>query len=352
MTVNATTTPKAISLRPLFEQLLSDDPPSQAVNAFLRHCQRIAVAYLRRRSRLGRLRLELFDLTEEDLALDCLAELFRRDEGGAYVQLRSYAESVGWAWLDDVEAEIAVRRIVFSAVNEGLFRRYRESDPAVGRLIRTLKRHVKRQEALVLLRERSVLVVRLRGAGPAEMARPQMPQELLEAYLHGFVDARCTLPRTLAGLAELFRTHAEYSPRVALSDLALSIRSVLVRRGAAASAALDESEHPYEERDLQEAIRQGVQGALAEVQEGMRPLYVERRGVSPDLYGAYFRAIQDILTEQFVEPGRPEASYRGTLNTYLGKLSSQEYRQKHQAVMEYLINLTKRQLLQRASPLV
>jgi hypothetical protein len=340
-----------VPLQGLFVRLLAEHPSNGDINEFIGHCQRIAVAYLRRRGRLGRLRLDQFDLTEDDLALDCLADLFRRDEEGAFVQLHAYARAVRYQELDAAGLEIAVRRLVFSAVNEGLFRRYRENDPVVGRFIRTLKRHIKRHETLVLVRERASLQVALRDAEPARLMLPQMPAEVLECYLHGSFDARTSVPSALAVLSELFETHPDYAPRIALSDLALSIRSVLVRRSAADSPDDETASESLERTDMRELAGAHVERALEEVADDMRALYVERRSIPPALYGAYFRAIRDILTAQFVDGDEASVSFRSALDRYVGGLSSQEYRGQHQAVLEYLINLTKRRFLQRVVPL-
>lgn len=340
-----------VQLQGLFVKLLADRPATGDVNVFIGHCQRIAVAYLRRRSRMGRLRLDQFDLTEEDLALDCLADLFRRDESGAFVQLRAYADAVNWQRLDEAGLEIAVRRLVFSAVNEGLFRRYRENDPVVGRFIRTLKRHVKRHDALVLARERSILTVALRDADSASLARPLIPAEVLEAYLHGSFDARTSVPNALVALTEMFRTHPDYAPRISLSDLALCIRSVLVRRSAADTPDEETASEGVERSDMKQLAGAHVERALEEVEHGMRALYVEKRAIPPALYGAYFHAIRDILIAQFVDGEDDDVSFRGALDRYVGGLSSKEYRRQHQAVLEYLINLTKRRFLERVVPL-
>jgi hypothetical protein len=296
--------------------------------------------------------MDQFELTEEDLALDCLADLFRRDEAGRFGQLHAYAAAVDWERLDDAGLEIALRRLIFSAVNEGLFRRYRENDPVVGRFIRTLKRHVKRHEALVLVRERTSLMVVLREADPDRLGRPQMPQEVLEVYLHGAFAAGSGLPAVLTALTTLFRSHPDYAPKVALSDLAISVRSVLVRRNAADVVGDETASDAVELRDLQQLAGAHVDHALTEVQHSMQELYVGKRGVSPALYSAYFQAIRDILTAQFIAGGEPDISFRGALDRYVSGLSSKEYRRQHQAVLEYLINLTKRRFLLRVSPLV
>ncbi len=338
-------------LRSTLAELIGERPSRNAVAMFLGHSLQIATAYLRRRLTLGRLRLDQFDLSVEDLALDCLADLFRRNDEGAYVRLQAYAASIGWEALDDAETEGAVRRLVFSVVNEGLFRRYRESDPTISRYIRTLKRHVKRHERLVLYRERTTLVVALRDADPAHAARPRMTPGALESYLHDALAPEFHLREAVADLARRFAAHPEYAPKVPLPELALCIRNVLTRRGATdyhAAVTTDD----VDAKDFSTTVHRHVGQSLTVVQQEMQELYVENRGLAPSLYRAYFRAVDDILTAQFAEAGRPDASFRTTLNRYIDGVSSREYRQKHQAVLEYLVNLTKRRFLKQVEPLV
>lgn len=337
------------SVRPTFANLISDQPSRLATSILVEHSQRIAAAYLLRRTRSGRLYLDRFDLTVEDLALDCLADLFRRDDEGRLVRLRDYAASIGWDELDDAGLLIALRRLIFSAVNEGLFRRYRESDPALGRLIRTLKQHARTSEHAVLHRLRGTLVLLPIDSPPASDDRPRMPPEVLEAHLHQAIDPSGRLKGVVDAVASLLRDHPFYAAEVTLPDLAIGIRNVRARRGETGGEALADADD-LDERHLCSLIKTQVDLALAEVGHDMRPLYIGRRGVAPDVYSAYLKAVRDILQAQFAERGTPDLSFREALNSYVQAVGSAEYRRRHQAILEYLVTLTRSRFLARIEP--
>ncbi len=337
-------------LRTTVTGLASDTPPRSAINDFVRRGQRVATAYLVRRCQSGRLRLEQFNLTVEDLALDCLADLFQRDDHGRLVRVQSYLASVEWESLDEAGLEIAIRRLIFSAINEGLFRRYRESDPTVGRLIRTLKHHAASHDRIIMRRVRATQVVELRNAGDEAMSRPLMPPEVLEVYLHEVLGSGQDLSGVIDSVADLLETHALYAPSVTIPDLALCIRNVLARRGESLDTSAPATK-TVEDRDHRMLVLGTIEKTLTKVRLDMESLYLHKRRLSPSLYAAYFSAVDDILRDQFVEPGTPDRSFREVLNDYVGTIGSKEYRQKHQAVLEYLVNLSRNHLLARLRPL-
>ena len=93
---------------------------------------------------------------QKTLALDCIADTFQRDENGHFTTLITYFESLNWRQLSDADLTIALRRLIFSKVNEGLFRSYRAEDPNLARIIRNIKEAVKRNDSFSLHREREV----------------------------------------------------------------------------------------------------------------------------------------------------------------------------------------------------
>ncbi|MDX1439483.1 MAG: hypothetical protein R3284_06225, partial [Rubricoccaceae bacterium] len=68
------------SLTAVLDDVLQENPSVKATRLLIDKCHLLAIAYLRRRSHAGRLDPSLFGVTLEDLALDCVAELFRRDD--------------------------------------------------------------------------------------------------------------------------------------------------------------------------------------------------------------------------------------------------------------------------------
>ena len=130
---------KPCSLYPLFpisivkikytlEQILADTPDRHAVNSLVERCFKMALAYLHHRLRKGSLTDHQFGISNEDLALDCIAELYQRDEQGAFIVITQYFENLDWRTQSEDALAVALRRLVFSKVNEGLFRSYREED--------------------------------------------------------------------------------------------------------------------------------------------------------------------------------------------------------------------------------
>ncbi|MEX0721402.1 MAG: hypothetical protein WD059_12090 [Balneolaceae bacterium] len=73
----------------------------------------------------------------DDLALDCIADLFGR-EGDCLTEIESYFPKEQLSELKESEVAIKLRRLVFSKVNEGLFRNYRSFDPSLSKIIRNI----------------------------------------------------------------------------------------------------------------------------------------------------------------------------------------------------------------------
>jgi len=339
-------------LSAVLDDVLRENPTRVAVRQLFHRCHQLATAYLRRRAHAGRLNASLFGISLEDLALDCVAELFKRNEAGRYVQLESYFDSPSRVGNDEAALEIALRRIVFSAVNEGLFRRYRELDPSLGRIIRTIKRHAGSGGSLELDREQSMPVLQLSDAKKAGRALPWMPQDLLEIHLHHTLSGDVSVDTVLSVVADILRSESQYAPSIPVTEVALAMRSVLTRLHASDAEEVCNPEEVYESKDLANVVRAHVESCTDEVMENMEELYVKGRGIAPSLYRAYFKTAEDVLIMSYVDPSAPRESLRVSLCRHIGETPSTIYRKKHQAILEYVVKLTQRQLMSRVAALV
>lgn len=72
------------NIRQTFQSIISEKPCIRETKAFAHYCQSIALVYLRKKARDGRLDLSVIGLDLTDLAVDCIADLFRRDERGMF----------------------------------------------------------------------------------------------------------------------------------------------------------------------------------------------------------------------------------------------------------------------------
>lgn len=340
------------TLTDILENVLCEHPNQVAYHELFLKCHQLASAYLRRRSQAGRLDLSLFGISMEDLALDCVAELFRRDDDGRFIQFESYFASPASKTSDEEGLEIALRRIVFSAVNEGLFRRYRELDPSLGRIIRTIKRRAGNGGPLELDRGGNSQVLRLKNATEEGRRRPRIPQDILEIHLHHSLSGDVSVGGVLSIVAKVLETEEQYAPSVSVTEVALAMRSVMTRLNAAEDEDERDPEGEYAMKDLSHVVRGHVEECTDDVMESMEGLYVQERGISPKLFRAYFRTAHDVMIMNYVDAAAPRESLRVTLCRHIGETTSTVYRKQHQAVLEYVVKLTQRQLLSRVSALV
>lgn len=339
------------NLHAVLEDVTGASPSDEGIRRIVTRAQRYGIAYLRRRARAGRLDASVFGLTLDDLALDCVADLFRRDDDGRFDRIEGYFQGIGWREMDAAGVEMALRRLVLSIVNEGLFRRYQEWDPTLGRIIRNFKRHLGQSADLELHREHFSLVVRVKGR-PDGRELPTMPPEVLEAQLHHVMPEAGSLPELLEVLPDVLSLNGFYAAEVGLTDLALAYRSVLERLHDDEGEEAPAADRPVVRADLADAVRTHLGECLEEVDADMRERYVDQRGIAPSLYAAYLATVHDALASQYVDATAEKASLRVFLCRYIGEVASPVYRKQHQAVVEYLVKLTQERLMRRAVHLV
>ena len=212
-----------MKIKNIISSTLSDQPSRAAVNELVDECYRLALAYLQKKARSGYLLPHLFGLTLEDLALDCFADLFQRDENGSFKLLRQYFRTVEWEEMNDNDVYIVLRRLIFSKVNEGLFRRYREADPTLAKIIRNIKDAVKADEELTLTRHNgsSWLIVSKNESDLNN--QPIAPVEVLEAHLIAHLCRSASSHELVSSFVGFIKEHPYYrnglsSHRVCASD--------------------------------------------------------------------------------------------------------------------------------------
>ncbi len=128
-----------MELKPLISSIISKNPSPGSINEFIFLCRKIALVHLRRKIASGRLSLDFFRATLDDLALDTVADLFNRDETGKFVQLEAYFEGLSIEESSGEDLLTYTRRLVCSRVNQNLFRLYHENDPSLGKILRNVK---------------------------------------------------------------------------------------------------------------------------------------------------------------------------------------------------------------------
>lgn len=318
--------------------MLGPSPDGAAVRHCVEESHRLALAYLRQRARVGALEARRFGLSLDDLALDCIADLFQRDDAGRFVQLVDYFESSGWQDEDPAGLRIALRRLVFSKVNEGLFRRHRGHDPELARIIRNVKNAVKASEGMALMRRGKELWMVV--GDPAGLGqKPPMAFETLEAHLTPVLREATHMPEVVASFQELVQTLAGCDAGYPVSRFAMAVRAAAARLAAAPEP--DGNGRTPSSEMVERAIAQSID----EMREAMLETYVASGKMDAQLFEQYVHAARDVLGAQFCSTAPPVASYYDALSARISNLSKEDYRAHHRHVLEYLVKMSRTRLV-------
>ena len=127
------------NLRPNLSFVLANAHSKRQLEELVSLCHSLAVSSIRGKLASGKINTTLLGLNDSDLAYDCIADLFQRDEKGTVLHLKTYFESFLVESESDELLLAHLRRLIFARVNQGLFRLYNEADPALGKILRNIK---------------------------------------------------------------------------------------------------------------------------------------------------------------------------------------------------------------------
>lgn len=325
-----------LTTRDALESILSDRPHEAAIQHLVAVCTRMASAYLYLKARLGTLRPEHFGLTFEDLALDSCAELFERDEHDRFVELRNYFDSVDLPASDDADVEIALRRIVFSKVSEGLFRRFRENDPNLGKVIRNIKDVAGATPGLRLERYNRQLWIVLGTTSAPLNDMPVAPSETIEAHVTSALGSSGQTQGAVDALKAFLELHEYYRNGFPVTAFGEIVRSAFIRLGASFHDDDDDERH-YTHQEVGSAIHSATESVRAK----MHASYVAKGKVDAETFEIYMRTVRDVLEAQYVHDTASSHSHYDVMAVHVPGLSEHEYHRRHRNRVEYMVKMAR-----------
>ena len=269
----------------------------------------------------------------EDLALDCIADLFNRNEGGALIQLQAYFNSFNLDEADEAETLSHLRRLVCARVNQSIFRIYNDLDPVLGKILRNIK------IALDALHNYEVMT----RFGQISLV-PVLTDSLLhapEADIHAIVlglrDAGIrqtdTVPTMLSKLSIWLREQSEYCRIIPIMTIAQSFRTIYDGdRITDGITREDASKFPLSE----ERILSLLEEACGSIKKKMVRAYLGKGKLDQRLFDVYFQSIQSRLIKTVVHSDGQGLTYFDEINKQAPELSYEEYRSNHRKKVEYL----------------
>lgn len=327
------------NLRTNLTSLLDGCQTQPQLNQLIAVSHSLAVAYLGRRISNGSFNRSLLPFSTDDIAYDCIADLYECDESGRYVQLLSYFNGIQLERESDQALLIHLRRLTFSKVNHGIFRMYNEADPSLGKILRNIKGAV---ASLNNFHETEIFGEQYLSPSCCDLLQhlPLMEHGYFEEQFSRDVYTMRHVPALLGRLSLFLREQSEFRRSVSLMSAALVFRNVFTRQEQ--PALVEPSVEAVMEREDAKNI---VRRACAEMKKEMSPRYVGKRRVDPLVFSRYFDVIESHLLQTVVERDGHEFSFFHTLRSHMPELTKKEYQDHHKSILEYAARLTREKTL-------
>lgn len=309
------------------------------VNRVVDLCKKYAIAYLKMKKVSGSFFIS--GDTIDSLAYSFIADIFERCEEGHFVNLEHYFNDkpVEKAEFHQIEQEL--RRLVFTKVNDNLFRHFGEHDPSLRKIIRNIKLALESApiNACIELRGNRLIV----NDENSKSHLPSFPPEFLEIYLCSGVDQSTLIPDIVHKTVEILNHQQLYRKEISITQMAVSIRKCFVNL------------HYEQENITQNTMQKLLNGDMnhfigkstEQIQDKVRPKYIRNGKMTPEEFDKYLAAATDILKAQFTDTEEKKDSQYEYLAVYFKDLEYPVFRKKYRSKLEYFVRLIREDMIRR-----
>ncbi len=361
-----------IPIESLIRRIITNTYSNQDLLDFLNLIEKIAVGYLRflQRDRQHNVLLSGDGHTSLDqLAIDCIAHLFRRDETNNFVEFRNYFDPLlkNIGENPNIQLFVQLKRLIVSAVKQELARIFRQRDPEGAKVLRNVRNAIRNSENLLFAENMAhTLVFSEENIGDSRLFQkmaagevtihhedarralrrdlPLMPlPELTEMYLSRF-SPFSQYPTFVRRLLQIVKESPAYANYLLLEDIVYVGRSFKSKQvplwDSMDEVKVEGPEASYYDRK----IREFVETMSGRVQQIVDSKYGEKKRFSPEILQAFRKALNDFV-EDFINK-RKTPSYFNLLRRYVPDLSREDYRNRYRHAFEYLARAVQREISQ------
>jgi hypothetical protein len=329
------------NLRFNLSSVLANAQSQRQLDELVLLCHSLAVSSIRGKLSSGKINTSLLGLNDSDLAYDCIADLFQRDEKGTVLHLKTYFESFSIGSASDELLLAHLRRLIFASVNQSLFRLYNEADPALGKIIRNVKLAIHSLRNFVEIKRFGESYIAPSLCDPLHEL-PEIEDEALQRLIRQVCNGNERIPEILAKFSLALRRQKEYSRAVRLMSIAYAIRSFFGEM-----QTRNQQEPVAEQALLIGDAMTVISESCCEVEEKNFRKYVGNKKVTPQNFENYFLVIEGKLKEIFVSHDGEEYSLYDQLRQLLPTLTKEEYKRKHKNILEYLSRITYKRAVEK-----
>jgi hypothetical protein len=277
-----------------------------------------------------------FGLTFKDITWDAIPELFKRNEEGLFFELKEYFERNNITEKSDSEIWILLRRLVFSVVNHRLYRLNKIYDPALGKIIRNMKLHIKSSSNLGISVFFETTIIHLKDYKILNEPLPEIQPEFLESEFFSRISNINSLPEMLIIICNILSELENYRKTFPLVEAA-----IIIRKAFTMNHNFDlryNSDDILSESEIEHFIKESVNS----IQHTMES-YINKGKLNQQQAAIYVKAIKVILQNDFIKEENQD-SYFTIVKKYFPELTKEVYLKEHREIIEYLAKIAKNQL--------
>ncbi len=294
------------------------------------NCHSIGLAFLRMKAASNK--LYLFHGNKlEDLAWDFIADLFETGSDGRLNVFCEYFKEKEIEALDEAEIFSELRKLVFTKVEDNIFKAAGECDPSLRKIIRNLKLAVKSCDfSGEISCERGFLTIRPENHTDLAV----MPSELMQIYLCSRLQEKMQIPEMLHEVIDILNNQNLYQKKFSLTGLSLIIREVFIHFNKDQLSVI--TEPAVDENLIKEEFEELLERSVKKIRVKVGARYVSSKKIPLSLLKAYLQAARNIVNEY-------NGKYQddGTQYEYLREeipgLGYKQFRQQHRQILEYLV---------------
>ncbi len=367
---------------PLVSNICASNYSPGDLTEFVNISQNIAISYLKYLEVIGRnIRPKKSEgINElEDVAIDCIAGLFMRNDRGEFTQLQRYfSPKIGpGTSLDEMEASSMLRRLIVKKTKQELSRIFRERDPEGAKIIRNIKVAIRSSNELKSFREMGREFIYIdkqlnnncyeklgdeynHNGGDnnqssdypienSDRLKVGIPEKLLYQHFLERYDPSDSVAAMMKKMIEIVTSYPEYQHYLALDIIATIIRDVTFQHVREKLSNNVDVNSPLSDLQAKE-IDQVNQEIITIIHQKINQQYLRKKKITSEKAAIYCRAIVDFVNE--LTQGKETDSNFKYLKRYIPYLTQKQYREKERSIFEYLVKITKKSLRKKLKELL
>ncbi|NBC65890.1 MAG: hypothetical protein GVY07_09590 [Bacteroidetes bacterium] len=275
----------------------------------------------------------------EDLAWDFIAELFEKDENGRLVKLQEYFDYMSLDELNHSDLTIELRKLVFTKVEDNIFRAVGEKDPSLRKIIRNLKLAIRDCDCNHrVCYEQGFIIIDKNDRDNL----PVMPSDFMQIRLSSRLEEKMQIPDILAEAIDVLLKQDRYQKKISLVSLASVIRLTFVHFH---ETTAEEKQLNADESIITTEFQEFLEESVEDVRISTGYSYVRKGKISHDELDKYIFAAKDIVHDYF-NNGKTEPSQFEYLKNYMPDLEYDHFRRNNRQILEYLVKLIRKDLIE------